>query len=102
MNNMNLQQMMKQAKKMQKDLMNKQEALSKKTFVGTEPSKMIEIEMNGEKKVTAIHLKKDVVDPEDLEMLQDLLLTAFNDASSKVDEASNKEFGSLTKGIPGL
>lgn len=101
MNNMN--QMMKQAKKMQEQMMKAQEQLGELTVEGVAGG-VVTIVMNGHKMVQNISIKPEAVDPDDVEMLQDLLLTAFNDALTKVDEVSNKELGRLTGGlkIPGL
>lgn len=102
MNNMN--QMMKQVKKMQEQMMKAQEELESKTVEGTAGGGVVTVSVNGHKKVLNIVIKPEAVDPDDVEMLQDLVLTAVNDALSQVDELANKDMGKFTGGmkIPGL
>ena len=96
-----IQNMMKQAQQMQEDLANKMEEMSFKKSVG---GGVVEIEMNGAKKVLSVKIDPDVVDPDDVEMLQDLILAAVNDALAKAQEMVSSEMGKLTGGlnIPGL
>ncbi|WP_168123096.1 YbaB/EbfC family nucleoid-associated protein [Paenibacillus sp. HB172176] len=102
MNNMN--QMMKQVKKMQEQMMKAQEELETKFVEGTAGGGAVTVTVSGHKKLTDISIKPEAVDPEDVEMLQDLILTAVNDALSKADELANKDMGKFTGGmkIPGL
>lgn len=102
MNNMN--QMMKQVKKMQEQMLKAQEALGEKVIEGTSGGGVVTVEVNGHKKVLSITIKPEAVDPDDVEMLQDLVLTAVNDALSKADELANNDMGKFTGGmkIPGL
>ncbi|BBI31086.1 YbaB/EbfC family nucleoid-associated protein [Cohnella abietis] len=102
MNNMN--QMMKQVKKMQEQMMKAQEELGTKTIEGTAGGGVVTVSINGHKKLLDIKIKPEAVDPEDIEMLQDLVLTAVNDALSKADEIANQDMGKYTGGmkIPGL
>lgn len=102
MNNMN--QMMKQVKKMQDQMMKAQEELETKNVEGTAGGGVVTVSANGHKKLLSITIKPEAVDPEDVEMLQDLVLTAVNDALAKVDELANKDMGKFTGGmkIPGL
>ena len=102
MNNMN--QMMKQVKKMQDQMMKAQEELETKMVEGTAGGGVVTVTANGHKKLLNITIKPEAVDPEDVEMLQDLVLTAVNDALAKVDELANKDMGKFTGGmkIPGL
>ena len=97
MNNMN--QMMKQVKKMQEQMLKAQEQLADKVITGTSGGGAVAVEVNGHKKVLGITLKPEVVDPEDIEMLQDLVLAATNDALKKADELSNSTMGKFTKGL---
>lgn len=101
MNNMN--QMMKQVKKMQAQMLKAQEELEHKTFEGTAGG-VVTVVVNGHKKVMSVDLKPEVVDPDDIEMLQDLVLTAVNDALTKAEEGANSDMGKFTGGmkIPGL
>ncbi|MBN2981453.1 MULTISPECIES: YbaB/EbfC family nucleoid-associated protein [Cohnella] len=102
MNNMN--QMMKQVKKMQEQMMKAQEELGTKTVEGTAGGGVVSVTVNGHKKVLNIEIKPEAVDPDDVEMLQDLVLTAVNDALAKADELANADMGKFTGGmkIPGL
>ncbi|AEI46124.1 YbaB/EbfC family nucleoid-associated protein [Paenibacillus mucilaginosus] len=102
MNNMN--QMMKQVKKMQEQMLKAQEDLANRTFEGTAGGGVVTVTVNGHKKLTAVTIKPEAVDPDDVEMLQDLVLTAVNDAMTKAEETAGKEMSKLTGGmnIPGL
>ncbi|MCU6710680.1 YbaB/EbfC family nucleoid-associated protein [Paenibacillus sp. J5C_2022] len=102
MNNMN--QMMKQVKKMQQQMMKAQEELETKTVEGTAGGGVVTVTVNGHKKLLDIAIKPEAVDPDDVEMLQDLVLTAVNDALVKAEELANKDMGKFTGGmnIPGL
>lgn len=102
MNNMN--QMMKQVKKMQEQMMKAQEQLESKTVEGTAGGGVVSVTVNGHKKLMNIVIKPEAVDPDDVEMLQDLVMTAVNDALTKADELANQDMGKFTGGmkIPGL
>jgi DNA-binding YbaB/EbfC family protein len=102
MNNMN--QMMKQVKKMQEQMLKAQEELGTKTVEGTAGGGVVTVTVNGHKKLLNIEIKPEAVDPEDVEMLQDLVLTAVNDALTKADDLANADMGKYTGGmkIPGL
>lgn len=100
----NMNQLMRQAKKMQEEIMKAQEALGERTMEGSAGGGAVKVTVTGHKQVTAITISKDVVDPEDVEMLQDLVLAAVNDALTQVDEITNNELGKYTRGLnmPGL
>ncbi|WP_134685291.1 YbaB/EbfC family nucleoid-associated protein [Brevibacillus migulae] len=100
----NMQQMMKQVKKMQDEMQKTQEALKEKIVEGSAGGGAVTVKANGHKQILDIAIKPEVIDPEDAEMLQDLVLTAVNDALRNVDEMVNKEMGRFTGGmnIPGL
>ncbi|MCR8930220.1 YbaB/EbfC family nucleoid-associated protein [Priestia megaterium] len=100
----NMQKMMKQMQKMQKDMQKAQEELAEKTVEGTAGGGMVTVVVNGQKQVIGVNIKEDVVDPEDIEMLQDLVLAATNDALKQMDDLTNNTMGQFTKGlnIPGL
>ena len=103
MNNMN--GMMKKMQKLQKQMTAMQEELKQKTVDVTAGGGAVKITMNGEKEVKGIVIDPAAVDPEDVEMLQDLLAAAFNEASKKVDEMMATEMGKLTGGLglpPGM
>ncbi|BFH10529.1 YbaB/EbfC family nucleoid-associated protein [Paenibacillus melissococcoides] len=102
MNNMN--QMMKQVKRMQEQMLKAQEQLADKKTTGTSGGGAVTVEVNGHKKVLSIAIKPEVVDPEDIEMLQDLVITAVNDALTKAEDMANDDMAKFTGGmkIPGL
>ena len=97
---MNLNNLMKEAKKMQQDLTKTQEELALKEFDASAGGGAIEVKVSGAKVVKEIKIKPEVVDPEDVEMLQDLILSCVNEALRKVDNASNAAMGRFN--IPGL
>lgn len=97
---MNLNNLMKEAKKMQQDLTKTQEELALKEFDASAGGGAIEVKVSGAKVVKEIKIKPEVVDPEDVEMLQDLILYCVNEALRKVDNASNDAMGRFN--IPGL
>ena len=100
----NMQQLMKQAQKMQQEMMKSQEELENKTFQASAGGGMVKVEMNGKHEVISLKIDPQVVDPEDVEMLEDLILAAIQEVSTAVSEASNESMGKLTGGmkIPGL
>lgn len=97
---MNLNNLMKEAKKMQQDLEKSQEELASKEFEATAGGGAITVKVSGEKVIKEITIKKEVVDPDDVEMLQDLILTCTNEALRKVDAAQAASMGKYN--IPGL
>lgn len=102
MNNMN--NMMKQVKKMQEQMLKAQEELGTKVIQGSAGGGAVTVEVNGHKKILSINIKPEVVDPDDIEMLQDLVMTAVNDALTKAEDMANDDMGKFTGGmkIPGL
>ena len=97
---MNLNQLMKEAKKMQADIEKSQEELGNKEFSATAGGGAIEVVVSGNKVIKSMKIKPEVVDPEDVEMLQDLIITCVNEAMGKVDSAQASEFGKYN--IPGI
>jgi len=95
----NMQKMMKQMQKMQKDMAKAQEELATKTFEGTAGGGMVTVIANGQKKIIEVKIKEEVVDPDDIEMLQDLVLAATNDVLKQVEETTNETMGQFTKGM---
>lgn len=100
----NMNQLMKQAKKMQEDMAKAQEELGQRSVTGTAGGGAVTIEMNGHRKVSGIKISPEVVDKEDVEMLEDLILTALQDADAKAEALVESEMGKYTRGlnIPGL
>ena len=97
---MNLNNLMKEAKKMQADMEKSQEELASKEFDASSGGGAVYVKVSGNKEVKEIVIKKDVVDPEDVEMLQDLIITCVNEALRKVDSAQAAQFGKYN--IPGI
>ena len=97
---MNMGQLMKQAKKMQEEMEKSQEELGTKEFEASAGGGAITVKVTGAKIVKEIKIKKEVVDPEDVEMLEDLIITCTNEALRKVDEAQAAQLGKYN--IPGL
>jgi len=100
----NMNKMMKQVQKMQQDMMKLQEELANRTVESTAGGGVVRVVANGKNEVTAIEIKPEVVDPEDVEMLQDLVLAAVNEALKKAQDMASQEMGRLTGGlkIPGM
>jgi DNA-binding YbaB/EbfC family protein len=96
--------MMKQAQQLQSKMLKLQEELAKKTVEASSGGGMVKVVANGRHQILSIQIDKEVVDPDDLEMLQDLILAAVNDALLKSQEMVTGEMSKLTGGmnIPGL
>ena len=97
---MNINQLMKEAKKMQADMEKSQEELVAKEFEASAGGGAISVKVSGSKEIKEIKIQKDVVDPDDVEMLEDLILTCVNEALRKVDSAQAAQMGKYN--IPGL
>lgn len=95
----NMQGMMKKMQKMQKEMMEAQEALNAQEFEGVAGGGMVKVVVNGQRQVLSVNLDESVVDPEDIEMLQDLMVIATNEALKKVDETTNATMGKFTQGM---
>ncbi|UCH21045.1 MAG: YbaB/EbfC family nucleoid-associated protein [Deltaproteobacteria bacterium] len=96
--------MLKQAQKLQTKMLKLQEELADKTVETTAGGGMVKVVANGKQQIVSLQIEKEVVDPEDVEMLQDLILAAVNDALAQAQEMVSTEMGRLTGGlnIPGL
>ena len=97
---MNINKLMKEAKKMQADMEKSQEELTSRVFEATSGGGAVKVKVLGSKSLQSIEISKDVVDPDDVEMLQDLILTCINDALKQVDNAQADALGQYN--IPGL
>lgn len=95
----NMQQMMKQAQKMQADMKKMQEELDQKEVEATSGGGVVKVVMSGKKEVKSIEIKKEAVDPNDVEMLQDLIMTAVNEAIRLIEDMNSKEMGKITGGM---
>ena len=100
MGGMNMGKLMKEAKKMQEDMQKSQEELASKEFEATAGGGAITVKVSGSKEVKTINIQKDVVDPDDVEMLQDLIITCVNEALRKVDQAQESSMSGFN--IPGM
>lgn len=100
----NMNNMMKQMQKMQRDMEKMQQEIEAKEFETTVGGGAVTVKVNGKKELLEVILDESVVDPDDIEMLQDLIIAAVNQANKIAEEAVNKEMSKLTGGmnIPGL
>ena len=96
---MNMQAMLKQAQALQKDMLKMKEEIDNTDFTGE--SSLVKITMKGTKKVTDVKIDAEQLDKDDIEALQDMLIVAYNQPSSKVDELMNSKMGKIGN-IPGL
>ena len=100
----NMQSMLKQAQKMQDMIEQKKAELEQKEYVVSSGGGMVEVTVTGAHEVKAIGINPEVVDPEDVEMLEDMLVAALNEANRQIEEESEREMDSVTGGlnIPGF
>ena len=102
----NMANLMKQAQRMQRQMEEQQKELESKEFTATAGGGAVEVTVSGKREVVGVKLAEEVVDPDDIEMLQDLIVAAVNEAMRKVDEESgaamSKLTGGLGGGIPGM
>lgn len=97
---MNLNSLMKEAKKMQADLEKNQSELAEKEFDASVGGGAVTVKVSGSKVIKELNIKPEVLDPDDVEMIQDLIVTCVNEAMRKVDEAQTAAMGKYN--IPGL
>jgi DNA-binding YbaB/EbfC family protein len=98
---MNMQALMQQAQKMQRDMTKKKEELNKKTFTGT--SELVDVVFSGDKKLVSVNIKQDgSLDEEDKEILQDMMVIAVNDAMKQIDKETEKMLGAYGSQLNGL
>ncbi|MFD1123994.1 YbaB/EbfC family nucleoid-associated protein [Lentilactobacillus raoultii] len=102
MNRMNMNKMMQQMQKMQKQIKEEQDNLNKQEFTGSSPDDMVVVTFNGQREMTDAKIKPEAIDPDDPEMLSDLIVAAVNDAMKKITETTQSKMGKYTKGIPGM
>ena len=100
----NLNAMIKQAQKMQEDMAQKQEELDAREYEVSAGGGVVGVKINGKKEILSVKIAEEVVDPDDIETLEDLIVAAVNEAIKKVEAASNEEMQKLTgsMGIPGI
>ena len=97
---MNINSLMKEAKKMQADLEKSQQELATKEFEASAGGNAVSVRVNGQKQILNLNIQKEVVDPDDVEMLQDLIVTCINQAFKQVDDAQTASMGKFN--IPGI
>lgn len=100
----NMQAMLRQAQKMQEDMANLQAELDEKVYDVSAGGGMVKVSINGKKEILAIDIKPDIVDPDDIETLSDILVAAVNQAINQVETTNTTEMGKITGGMnmPGL
>ncbi len=98
----NMNNLLKQAQRMQRQMEEQQKALEEKEFSATAGGGAVEVKMTGKREITAVVLQPEVVDPDDIEMLQDLIIAAANEALRKVDEETAANMNRMTGGMGGL
>ena len=91
----NMQAMMRQAQKMQQDAMKAKEELDNTVFEGTASGEMVKIEINGAYEMQSVKINPAVVDADDVEMLEDLIVAAYNDAKSKAEDDKSQKMGAF-------
>ena len=91
--------LMRQAQKMQEDMKAKQAELEAAEYTGSAAGEMVTVKMNGKHEVLSITIKPEAVDPEDVEMLQDLVISAVNEALRQADDAMSSRMNSFTSGL---
>ena len=97
----NMNNLMKQAQRMQRQMEEKQKELEEKIYTASAGGGAVEVSVSGKKEVTAVKLSEEVVDPDDIEMLQDLIVAATNEALKKMEEDVSGAMGQITGGLGG-
>ena len=97
---MNIQAMMREAQKLQKEMMKEKEIIDSTIYEGE--SSFVKVKVNGKKEIVEVNIAQESMDKEDIEMLQDILQVAINEAMKKVDKDTEDKMGKYTKGMPGL
>ena len=95
----NMQSMMRQAQKMQKQMKADQEKLEAESFTGTAPDEMVKATFTGDHKMTDLVVNPEAIDPDDPDMLADMVVAAVNDAMKQIDDATNSTMGKYSRGL---
>lgn len=97
---MNMQAMLKQAQKLQKDMIETQKKINETIFTGS--SSVVTAKLNGKKEIVDLKIDLEKLDAEDIELLQDMIIVAINDAIKQIDKETEEKLGAYTQGMPGL
>ena len=97
---MNIQAMMKQAQKLQNDMLKEKQQIDEKIFEGK--SSLVTVKVKGTKEITEVKINAESLEKDDIEMLEDMILVAVNEANHKIDVETEEKMGKYTKGMPGL
>lgn len=97
---MNMQAMLKQAQKLQKDMLATQEEINNKEFIGK--SSIVTVKMNGKKELLDVKIDTEKLEEDDVELLQDMITVAFNDVMNQINKETESKMGKYTQGMPGL
>lgn len=95
----NMQGMMQKMQKMQKEMGKTQRMIEESIFEASDTNQLVTAKVNGKKQIVELHIKEDLVDPDDIDMLQDLVLATINEALEKVDSEMEEKMGKFTKGL---
>lgn len=98
----NMTNLMKQAQRMQRQLEESQKEIEEKEFTAKSGGGAVEVKVNGKKELISLTLAEEIVDPEDIETLQDAIIAAINEAFAQADKASGELMGKMTGGLGGL
>jgi len=97
---MNMQAMLKQAQKLQKEMLETQEKINQTEFTGK--SSIVTVKMTGAKELTDVKIDLDQIEADDVELLQDMIVVAVNDAINQINKETEAKMGKYTQGMPGL
>ena len=97
---MNMQAMLKQAQKLQKDMMKAKKEIDNEEF--ETKSSLVTVKMKGNKEITSVKIDAEQIESDEIEMLEDMIQVAVNEAIKKIDEVTEKKMGKYTQGMPGL
>lgn len=97
---MNMQAMLRQAQKLQKDMLKSKEEIDNQEFEGK--SSLVTVTMKGNKQIVSVKIDAKEIESDEIEMLEDMIQVAVNEAIKKIDEVTDKKMGKYTQGMPGL
>jgi DNA-binding YbaB/EbfC family protein len=96
----NMQGMMKQMQKLQKEMASTQDEINTTTFTGKSAQDLVTVDFTGDRKMTALNVNPEAIDPDDPDMLSDLVMEAVNDALGQIDQTTQSKMGKYTQGLP--